>query len=105
MGRLLLNNRPDDILCLIGLPDFDVLPHSQKHRQIAKYMMARSTHLTDIAESTGTNIDIVIDFCNACEAVGLLRRNSINSDDNVRDVDERGVLQLFGHVRDLFKET
>ena len=47
----------------------------------------------------------MIDFCNACEAAGLLRRISAEGSDHAHDVDERGVLQLFGHVRDLFKET
>lgn len=104
-GRLVLNSRPDDTLCLMGLPDFDIVPHLQEHRDIAKYMMARSTHLADIASSTGASINIVIDFCNACEAAGLLRRISSGGGDYTEEVDERGVLQLFGHVRDLFKET
>ena len=89
----------------MGLPDFDIVPHLQEHREIAKYMMARSTHLGDIASSTGVSINIVIDFCNACEAAGLLRRISTDRGEATYDVDERGVLQLFGHVRDLFKES
>jgi len=104
-GRLVLNSKLDDRLCLVGFPDFDVVPHLQEHREIAKYMMARSTHLADIASSTGVSISVVIDFCNACEAVGLLRRISTNDGEYAHDVDERGVLQLFGHVQDLFKET
>ncbi len=104
-GRLVLNTKPDDTLCLMGLPDFDIVPHLQEHREIAKYMMASSTNLADIASSTGTSINVVIDFCNACESAGLLRRISTDGGDRTQEVDERGALQLFGHVRDLFKET
>lgn len=104
-GRLVLNNGPDDTLCLMGLPDFDVVPHLQEHRVIAKYMMARSSHLADIASSTDVSISVVIDFCNACEAAGLLRRIPTTGGAYAHEVDERGVLKLFGHVRDLFKET
>lgn len=104
-GRLVLKSGPHDTLCLIGLPDFGVMPHLQEHRKIASYMMANSTHLADIASSTGVSISIVIDFCNACEAVGLLRRISADGSEYTHGVDERSVLQLFGRVRDLFKDT
>ncbi len=102
-GRLMLNSNPQDRLSLIGTPDFDAVPHLPEHKTIARYLIANAADLADIARSTGVSISMVIDFCNACEAAGLVRR--IPDGISKRNVDEHGVLQLFGRVRDLFKDT
>ena len=102
-GRLMLNNNPQDRLSLIGTPNFDAVPHLPQHKPIARYLIANAADLTDIAESTGVSIGIVIDFCNACEAIGLVRR--IPDAGTGENVDTHGVLQLFGRVRDLFRES
>ncbi len=105
-GRLVLNSNPQDRLSLIGTPDFDAVPHLPEHKTIARYLIANAADLDNIARSTGVSIGIVIDFCNACEAAGLVRRipDVINNVDT-QNVDEHGVLQLFGRVRDLFRDT
>ncbi len=102
-GRLMLNSNPQDRLSLIGTPDFDAVPDLPEHKTIARYLIANAADLADIARSTGVSISIVIDFCNACEAAGLVRR--IPDVMDKQHVDEHGVLQLFGRVRDLFRET
>ncbi len=102
-GRLVLNSNPLDRLSLIGTPDFDAVPNLPEHKTIARYLIAGAADLADIARSTGVSIGIVIDFCNACEAAGLVRR--IPDAPDKQDVDEHGVTQLFGRVRELFRET
>ena len=102
-GRLMLNSNPQDRLSLIGTPDFKAVPDLPEHKTIARYLIANAADLADIARSTGVSISIVIDFCNACEAAGLVRR--IPDAMGPQNVDEHGVLQLFGRVRDLFRET
>jgi hypothetical protein len=98
-GRLLLNSDPKDELRLVDWPDFHSVPHLAEHRTIAKFMLVNSATLPDIASSTGAGIGVVIDFCNACEAVGLVRRENA---DGVH-VGNGGVSQLLGRVRGLFK--
>ncbi len=102
-GRLTLYSNPQDRLTLIGTPDFDVVPHLPEHRTIARFLIANAADLADIAEATGVSISVVIDFCNACEAAGLIRRIPAGGGDKP-NVDEHNVLQLFGRVRDLFRE-
>ena len=102
-GRLTLNSNPQDRLALIGTPDFDTVPNLPEHKRIAKYMISHVASLGDIARATDVSISLVIDFCNACEAAGLVRR--IPDGIPKQAIDEHGVLQLFGRVRDLFKDT
>ena len=102
-GRLILNNNPRDRLSLIGTPDFDAVPHLPQHKTIARYLIANAADLADIARSTGVSIGVVIDFCNACEAIGLIRRIPETGSDP--DIDEHGVLHVFGRVRDMFRDS
>ncbi len=102
-GRLILNRNPRDRLSLIGTPDFDAVPHVPEHKTIARYLIANAADLADISRSTGVSIGVVIDFCNACEAIGLLRRIPETGDD--QEVDEHGVLHVFGRVRDMFRDS
>ncbi len=102
-GRLILNNNPRDRLSLIGTPDFDAVPHLPQHKTIARYLIANAADLADIARSTGVSIGVVIDFCNACEAIGLIRRIPEKGSDP--EVDEHGVLHVFGRVRDMFRDS
>ena len=104
-GRLLLHSNPQDALRLIDWPDFDAVPHLPEHREIAKFMLINAASLSDIAESTDISIGIVIDFCNACEAVGLVRRLPSGSPGPVGSDIERGSSPLLGRVRDLFRES
>ena len=102
-GRLVLNNNPQDRLSLMGTPDFDAVPHLQQHKTIAHYLVANAADLADISRATDVSISIVIDFCNACEAAGLIRR--IPDAPEKQEVDEHGVLEMFGRMRDLFRDT
>lgn len=102
-GRLMLNSNPQDRLHLIGTPNFDAVPHLQEHKKIARYLMAAESDLADIAEATGVSISIVIDFCNACEAIGLVRR--VPDSGFRHSGDESGVQQLLGRVRGLFRDA
>jgi hypothetical protein len=102
-GRLLLNVDPGEKLRLTNWPDFDALPHLPEHRKIASFMLVNSADIIGISAATGADIAIVIDFCNACEAVGLLRRMTSGPAD--RAADDRSVSQLIGRMRRLFRET
>ena len=102
-GRLMLNSNPQDRLRLIGTPNFDAVPHLPEHKTVARYMMAEDADLTGIAEKTGVSISIVIDFCNACEAIGLVRR--VPDSGFQKSTDESGVQQLLRSVRDLFRDS
>lgn len=75
-GRLLLNADPMDSLRLTNWPDFDAVPYLPEHKAIAKYLLVHSARLDDIAAATGIRIAVIIDFCNACEAAGLIERRS-----------------------------
>ncbi len=75
-GRLLLNVDPADKLRLTNWPDFDAVPYLPEHKAIAKFMLVHTATLDEIAVATGVGIDAIIDFCNACEAAGLIERRS-----------------------------
>ncbi len=88
-GRLLLGADPDDELKLADWPDFDAVPHLPEHRAIARFMLVHSATLADIAAATGVSMYKVIDFCNACEAAGLVQRTPLKPDklaDRMRDL-------------------
>ena len=102
-GRLMLNSNTEDHLSLIGTPNFNVVPHLPEHKTIARYMMTEDTDLAGIAEKTSVNPSIVIDFCNACEAIGLVRR--VPDSGFRQSTSESGVQQLLGRVRDMFKDS
>lgn len=95
-GRLLLNTDPDDQLRLVNWPDFDAVPHLPEHKTVAKYMLVHTSGLAEIAASTGVHIDKVIDFCNACEAAGLIRRYSASG-----ILEDRG--KILDRMRGLFQ--
>ncbi len=103
-GRLTLHSNPQDRLGLIGKPDFEAVPHLPEHETIARFLIANTADLADIAEATGVSINVVIDFCNACEAAGLIRRIPAMGGDK-SNVDEHNALRMFGRVRDLFRES
>ncbi|MDJ0758150.1 MAG: hypothetical protein QNJ19_02085 [Woeseiaceae bacterium] len=77
-GRLLLNVGLEDRLRLNNWPDFDAVPYLPEHKTIAKFMLVHTETLGEIAAATDVRIDTIIDFCNACEATGLLERRSAN---------------------------
>ena len=104
-GRLLLNCNTSDKLRLVDWPDFDALPHLPEHRRLAKYLLENDADLKQVVSSTGVKPEIVIGFCNACEASGLIRRTPVLHDAPglSRQQDERDVTPLLDRVRGLFK--
>ncbi len=103
-GRLLLNCNPDDRLGLVNWPNFNVIPHIAEHKDIARYMLANDATLLQIASATRAEMDTVIGFCNACEAVGLVRRipaATASAPDTGRA--QKQVLQLMERIRDMFR--
>ena len=71
-GVLLNPLLPEDHLHLIELPEFEKAPHSNQHIAIADYMISHSATAGEIAKNLEIEISTVNDFCNACQAIGLL---------------------------------
>ncbi len=102
-GRLMLNSNVEDKLSLLGTPDFDAVPQLPAHMTIARHMIGNAGRLADIAKATDVSISIVIDFCNACEAIGLIRR--IPDSSSRQRIDETSMAHLIERVRHLFRDT
>ncbi len=73
-GRLLPNFDAADTLSLVGEPEFGSVPYTAEHRQISSYLLEAPASLAEIVTATEIDAATVIDFCNACEAIGLIRR-------------------------------
>ncbi|MDJ0698886.1 MAG: hypothetical protein QNJ07_03440 [Woeseiaceae bacterium] len=73
-GRLLPNYDAGDTLALMGEPEFGSVPYTAEHRQISSHLLETPATLSELVTATGINAGTVIDFCNACEAIGLVRR-------------------------------
>ena len=104
-GRLFPHADPDELLFLVEEPEFASIPYTTEHRNIARQMLDGPATLTRIAEMTGTGIATVVDFCNACEATGLIRRGEARgalaeAGEERADISDS---QLLGQVRHLFQ--
>lgn len=75
-GKLFRPLQAHDQLHLKKKPDFEYVPHTDQHIILAEYMVHYSDTLPVIAENTGVNIQTVIDFCNMCQSINLIERNS-----------------------------
>lgn len=73
-GRLMEAFAPCDVLRLKRLPDFKRVPHSKEHLKMAKYLVSHNVDMMALASITETPLSAVIDFCNACEEAGLIKR-------------------------------
>ena len=71
-GRLLPHYQPEDRLHLLDAPDFTAVPSTPEHVEIADYMTRNAASLEEIVRATSADVRTVIDFCNACEEIGLL---------------------------------
>ncbi len=71
-GELLEPLLPEDRLHLIELPEFSLAPHSEQHIAIADYMISHSATAGNIANNLDIDLATVVDFCNACQSIGLL---------------------------------
>jgi hypothetical protein len=74
-GRLSANGNVDDLLELLGEPDFRSLPGSEEDQVIVRYLRAGPVELKDIAAQSGVRLEPILDCLNACEAIGLIRRH------------------------------
>ena len=103
-GRMLRHANPDDKLFLIEMPDFDSIPYTAEHRSLARQMMDGPVSLSELVTISGTEIGTVIDFCNACEACGLIRRGDAGRADagGGEESDERQDATEISKVRYLF---
>ncbi len=75
-GRLREGCHFGDKLRLVAKPDFTTVPGVTEHRAIARFMLKRSADISTIAAETGVPAETVIDFCNACDEVLLIERES-----------------------------
>ena len=101
-GRMLRHANPDDKLFLVEEPDFGLVPYTAEHRKLANQMMDGPASLAQLVTVSGADIGTVIDFCNACEATGLIRRGNSGEpgdDDGGGEHDDR---QTPAEVRYLF---
>lgn len=97
-GRLFPHSDPNDVLFLVDEPDFGSVPYTTEHRDLSRQMLDGPATVSGIAEFSGVEIGTVIDFCNACDATGLIRRGG-PADETSGDGEET---QWPGNVRHLF---
>ncbi len=62
----------EDRLHLAELPKFEMAPHNEEHLAIADYMINHSVAVAKVASDLEIELCTVIDFSNACQALGLL---------------------------------
>jgi hypothetical protein len=73
-GRLLAGCRPEDVVRLKQWPQVAHLPGYRKFLRVAAFMVHNAASLHSVAEHTGTPLEAVFDFHNACVAMGLVER-------------------------------
>lgn len=94
-GRLWIGCQPQDIVRLKHWPPVAHLPSYRKFLKIAAFMTHNASSLQCISEHTGRPLADIIDFHNACEAMGLIER----------DLDEELVAKSTqGVMGDLYKK-
>ncbi|MFK8067536.1 MAG: hypothetical protein AB8D52_04755 [Gammaproteobacteria bacterium] len=77
-GRLLNNLSHRNPFHLVHTPYFGMIPHTTDHIKVADFMVTNNESLETIATETEIEIETVIDFCNACDAIQLLQNGSEN---------------------------
>ena len=100
IGVAMLHSDAQDRLRLIDRPHLNTEPHMPQHRDIAQFMLLNATGLSDIAASTGASISVVIDVCDAREAVGLVRGIPPGSPGPAGDFVDRSRSSRLGRVPD-----
>jgi len=73
-GRLLEGCRPEDVVRLRHWPQVAHLPSYRKFLRVAAFMNQHAASLQTIAAQTGIALPAVVDFHNACMAMGLIER-------------------------------
>lgn len=72
-GHLLDSLNAEEPMHLKHAPYFGMIPHSADHVAIADYMVENENTPAAISELLDIDLATVIDFCNACAAIDLLR--------------------------------
>lgn len=75
-GKLLQGCSPNDVVRLKRWPDLN-MPDYKSLLKIAAFMQSNAVNLNTIAERTALPVNLVYNFYNACEIVGLIEHNSI----------------------------
>jgi hypothetical protein len=89
-GRLFEHLHYGEKFQLMHPPYFGMVPHTAEHIAIAEHMVNNVGTIESIAEDLDVDIPTVIDFCNACDAIKLLHRDSDNTEDedaNIMQID------------------
>ncbi len=76
-GRLLEHLDPGAPFHLIHTPYFGMIPHTSDHITIAEFMVDNNSDIETISNNTNIDIETVIDFCNACDAIQLLKNGEV----------------------------
>ena|GEM_PF-2550154 len=71
-GTILEPLQAEDQLYLIEPPEFEKVPYTEQHIAIADYMISHSATVGNVENILKIDLSTVIDFCNACQSVGLL---------------------------------
>jgi hypothetical protein len=72
-GRLLKGHTPQDIVHLLRWPDLGV-PECRNYVKLAAFMHSNALSLLDIAATTGTPLEALYNFYNACYLTGLIEK-------------------------------
>jgi hypothetical protein len=75
-GKLVEPLKAEHRYSLTHRPEFDLVPHTKAHKEIAQYMTSHTDSIHEISVNTRVDIPTIIDFCNACEVIGILEKNS-----------------------------
>ncbi len=76
-GRLLDHLDVKESFHLMHTPYFGMIPHTSDHIMIAEFMVDNNSDIETISNSTNIDIETVIDFCNACDAIQLLKTGDV----------------------------
>ncbi len=82
-GRLLENLDSEKPFHLVHMPYFGMIPHTADHVTTAEFLVNNHKNLEAINNDINIDTKTIIDFCNACDAIQLLRNEDITHDEKV----------------------
>jgi len=86
-SRLLEHLDSEESFHLMHTPYFGMIPHTSDHIMIAEFMVDNNSDIETISNNTNIDIETVIDFCNACDAIQLLKSGEQLDEMNVDQTD------------------
>ena len=94
-GRLLKDLDSEKPFHLVHTPYFGMIPHTADHISISEYMVNNNVTIDTISNDTNIDIETVIDFCNACDAIQLLQNDdTIKAESNKFDTEPADITAL-----------